>query len=268
MKSKRYQQWQNHIAKSAPGYDYYAGRPQEGIEQDAIESFLNDGFEIRTCEPDSPMAEKLTRMAVIGATRIFEAKAYHPAARAKPGQEEYYAARTLFYRAQVYTVYALGRSMLGECELDLSLISQASHDREFTALSKNHFPWTQFGQCDFHEAVLLALVAGDVARAASLMTFKKNFTHVKEMRAAMVKLVRDIARAPEKMLTPNSDESLAFQALYDDFRTPDMNEVFAKYPNLRPPAIVTICLALIKERYVVGNTGSPNWLRVFASVSE
>ena len=89
------------------------------------------------------------------------------------------------------------------------------------------------------------------------------------MHDAMKTTIKAIAKAQNHQLDPQSAEGLAFQNFFDDMRNPALNEITDKYGDSIGDIVnAALHLALVKERFVTGNLGAPNWRWVFDSIAE
>jgi hypothetical protein len=129
--------------------------------------------------------------------------------------------------------------------------------------------WHVSYQWDRHSAVLLAPLTGDTARAASLLEYKRSFKDTQRFHDALKQTVADIERGGGRFL-PGSPEEAAFQRLFDVIRQPEPG---ATAKPLGEQAVSDVAFrrfefAVIKDRYVAGNVGTPVWDRVFRWISE
>ena len=176
---------------------------------------------------------------------------------------------TQWGRAQVSQALAFCRAILNNTDLDHGLVKEASIGYEIWAIPIQKSQWAQPAQSWYHDAVFLALSIGDIERALALITVKKSFNATKPFHEPLKKTIKDIAKAPKHKLDPQSAEGLAFQDFFDDIRNPDQDEIKEKYGISVGNAIyAAFHLALVKERFIVGNLGAPNWRRVFDSIAE
>lgn len=204
---------------------------------------------------------------VIGlAERIEAAKRYNPYAHM---HDEICEPLVRLGRAGVCYVLAFARAMLHHTNLDSDLLLEASQGYEFYALSASKSEWDEPVQWDYHTAVFLALANGDITRASTLMALKRSFKWTQAMHDPLHQTIKNIANAPNYLLDPQSPEGLAFQDYFDDMRNPDMQEIYKKYgKTVSDTTYAAFHLALVKERFVTGNLGAPNWRRVFESIAE
>jgi hypothetical protein len=104
---------------------------------------------------------------------------------------------------------------------------------------------------------------------AMLMTMKKSIKWAKAIHDPLNSVVTNIARAPGHQFDPQSAEGHAFQSYFYDPRNANRNEVSEKYgQTVRSMPYDAFYLALVKERFVTANMGTPDWRRVFDSIAE
>ena len=231
---------------------------------------LEYAVELKTCPSitgDRPQA--FLRRALNYAEKIETAERYNHRAHAKTDPPGYQETITRFGRAEIARALAVGRSILNKCDIDRALMEEAIAGFEFYTLDPRIPRWHMTDQWEYHKAVFMALAIGDIDRAAAMMAIKKSFAATKMMHDAMKKTIKAIAKAPNHRLDPQSEEGLAFQDFFDDMRNPALNEIKEKYgDSIGGIMNAALHLALVKERFVTGNLGAPNWRRVFDSIAE
>ncbi len=209
------------------------------------------------------------RRALNYAEKIEAVERYNRRAHVKTDPPGYQETITRFGRAEIAQALAVGRSILNKCDIDRDLMEEAIAGFEFYTLDPRIPRWHMTDQWEYHKAVFMALAIGDIDRAVAMMAIKKSFAATKMMHDAMKKTIKAIAKAPNHQLDPQSDEGLAFQDFFDDMRNPAMNEITDKYgDSIGGIMNAAFHLALVKERFVTGNLGAPNWRRVFDSIAE
>jgi len=153
-------------------------------------------------------------------------------------------------------------------EWDVALLRRASMTYEEALARVTAKTWSLPDQWRLQSAVILALEVGDVARAASLMAIKRSFKQTKSFHDALALVVAGLA-AHDGKLKSGSAEAGKLQDLFDLLRQPErdaankafgvnvVNDVFVRRFEF----------AVLRERYLLGNTGVPDWQRVFRSIS-
>jgi hypothetical protein len=129
--------------------------------------------------------------------------------------------------------------------------------------------WNVTSQWAVHSAVLVALVAGDHARAASILASKRSFKDTQRYHDALKRLVANIVKH-DGHIPAESEEANDFERLFDIVRQPEPNATDAALGDQAVDFldIRRLEFALIKERYVTGNAAAPDLQRVFASISQ
>ena len=100
----------------------------------------------------------------------------------------------------------------------------------------------------------------------ALLASKRSFKDTQVFHNALKRLADGITKHGGCPPT-DAAEAQDFQRLFDIFRQPEPG---ATKPlgdhGFNDDEIKRLELALIKERYVTGNTGAPDWRRVFESI--
>ena len=274
---KSYKQlWDDHVRRDLPGYEYVLSADRESVfgnkSADLTSMCLSDvGYviELKIGKNSAPeLAETIARKTVSFAEKIEGAKRYNPYSH-MAGSAQSHEGLERIGCAKVCHALAFGRAILTSADLDRGLLREASLGYEFVALSVTKGNWDEPAQWQYHDAVFLALAAGDIERASTLMAIKKSFKWTKAMYDPLNDLVTNIAHAPDHRLDPQSPEGQAFQSYFDDLRNPNKQEITEKYgQTVGSMTYAAFHLALVKERFVTGNIGAPNWRRVFDSIAE
>jgi hypothetical protein len=119
------------------------------------------------------------------------------------------------------------------------------------------------------QAVLLYLQAGDTAAAlAALLRSKKKFKYSKGFHERLLALTQELAGNAGK-LRPGGAGAMALQELFDALRAPEADAAVKAFGvhSVNDVGLRRLELAVVRERYLLGNTGVPQWPRVFASIS-
>lgn len=276
MKSYK-QDWQNYVQRQLPGYEYVLSADTESVfgnkSAELASMCLSDldcVIELKIGKDIAPqLAEAIARKTVSFAEKIEVAKRYNPYAHMTSWSEQAHQVSERRGRAMVCRVLAFGRAILNKADPDRDLLREASSGYEFIALSVTKGNWDEPAQWEYHDAVFLALATGDIERASTLMAIKKSFKWTKAMHDPLASVVTNIARTPGHRLDPQSPEGEAFQSFFDDLRNPNKQEITEKYGQTVGSMIyAAFHLALVKERFVTGNKGAPDWGRVFDSIAE
>jgi hypothetical protein len=271
------QLWQDHVQRDLPGYEYHLSQDIElafnNKSNDLCSSCLDyfgDVIKLEISNGVAPnLAAALAHKSVALAEKVETAKRYNPYAHVTSWSEQSHLVSERSGRAKVCQVLAFGRAVLNKADLDRDLLREASLGYEFGALSVTKGNWDEPAQWQYHDAVFLALAAGDIERASTLMNIKKSFKWTKAMHDPLNSVVTNIAHASGHQLDPQSPEGQAFQSYFDDLRNPNWNEIKEKYGQTVGSMIyAAFHLALVKERFVTGNMGAPDWRRVFDSIAE
>ena len=271
------QKWLDLIGRDLSAYDRILATNVEAGFDSVSAKITSDPWDdleyvatLQTCPSitgDRPLA--FLRRALNYAKKIEAAERYNDWAHMKDYPAAYHEKVTRFGRAEIAHALAIGRSILNNSDIDRDLMEEAIAGFEFYTLDPTVPRWHMTNQWDYHKAVFMALAIGDVDRAATMMAIKKSFAATKMMHDAMKTTIKAIAKAPNNRLDPQSAEGLAFQDFFDDMRNPALNEIKDKYSDSIGGIMnAALHLALVKERFVTGNLGAPNWRRVFDSIAE
>ena len=271
------QLWRDHVQRDLPGYEYHLSQDIESAFNNkgadlcsSCLDYFGDVIKLEISNDVAPsLAVALAHKSVALAEKIEAVKRYNPYAHMTSWSEQSHQVAERSGRAKVCHVLAFGRAILNNADLDRDLLREASLGYEFGAMSVTKGNWNEPAQWQYHEAVFLALAAGDIERASTLMAIKKSFKWTKAMHDPLNAVVTNIARAPGHRLDPQSPEGQAFQSFFDDLRNPNKQEITDKYgQTVGFMTYAAFHLALVKERFVTGNKGAPDWGRVFDSIAE
>lgn len=153
--------------------------------------------------------------------------------------------------------------VIADGTLDSTMLREAAEAYEANFAFVKPRDWDETHQGMAHAAALIALVAGDYARASSLLASKRSFRDTQEAHDLLKRLAADIAR-DDGRLPPGSPGEEAFQSAFDVLREPEPR--WSDAVGGHDPVICRFEFALLKERYVTGNAGAPDLRRVFQSI--
>lgn len=252
-------QWKSRLE---PDLEYFESFPKRGFSGQGDDA-LRYAVEIGISNPEHHLVMWLTQVAVQICTPIVASGKY-----ASP-HDPWTPLGELMGKAKVLSTVAYAHAIANGGPIDNDVLRQSSTAFEEASAAITKGQWDYVGQWMFHRAVRQALIVGDISRSAELLRSKRSFRLTKTMHGFLLALTEDIRSSQTRNLSYESEGSARFRATFDVLRSPDrknFEKVFGENPG--DVLFTDLEFALIKERYIAGNSGVPNWRRVFESISE
>lgn len=252
-------QWRSRLEADL---EYYESFPKRGFSGQADDA-LRYAVEIGISSPEHPLVVWLTQVAIQVGTPIVASGKY-----ANP-HDPWTPLGELMGKAKVLSTIAYAHAIANDGPIDNDVLRQAGAAFEEASATITKGQWDYVGQWMFHRAVRQALIVGDTSRSAELLGSKRSFRLTKTMHSFLRALTEDIQSSHTSDLSYEGEGSSRFQAMFDVLRSPDkknFEKVFGENPG--DVLLTDLEFALIKERYITGNSAAPNWRRVFESISE
>ncbi|WP_343637626.1 hypothetical protein [Roseateles sp.] len=168
-------------------------------------------------------------------------------------------------------IFALVKAMKRNSEPMATQLIQAAKELETSALNARGQAWnTHIVQGGYLRAVQFLMIAGQADAARAMLTVRRSFKYVDEHRRWLQNVLDLIPEDPQ-LHTASAEERSTFEERFDVIRDPDFRTVPSfddSDKHLGQDVMqLRLDLALIRQRYVLGETIAGRWEDVFYAIS-
>lgn len=237
---------------------------QARSEQSLDEHSVGHALDLLAWRYESPLGSAIANRALRSLVPRVEAKAYE---RLFPNERETHRAwhvsrrKSDLFRAVAYAAVAdAGR-------WDAQFLAEAADAYEEAVRTAK--PWGgEPDEWNTHACALMRLAIGDHAGAVAILGIKRNFRGTKPFHDRLKLIAAEIDHGQGR-LDPDGAGATTLREIYEVVRQPEADASAKEYGQ---NALNDLCyrrfeFGVLRERYLLGNTGTPDWKRLFTSLS-
>ena len=170
---------------------------------------------------------------------------------------------------QVLVALALARAMRDDAEPDSAMLAQGAREIAQTELLESGTYWGE-AQSGYMRAINLLLIAGEVAEAKAMFKTRKKFAYTQQHFDWLKTFAMAIPDQPPHVLTDPAPHH-HFQGKFDMYRNPAYLPPSKDDHGGNLTGSITLLrleIALLKQKYILGQPVSGHWSDVITHISE
>lgn len=229
---------------------------------------LNDALDLRAYRFDLDIAGEFARRAVEEIQALLDERSYErlsplEAKEPDPIRRFFIESRKAeLLRGLEYASAAYG----GAWSTDGLLAASSAYEAAIEVVPARQ--WDLPDQWRAISAAILRLEAGDFERALAVLRTKRSFSDTRPLHSLLLAIADELVRAHGK-LEPEGKGAASLDGIFNALRNPEPDAGVKAFGRnvINDLSIRRFEFAVLRERYLTGNSGTPDWRRVFHSIS-